>query len=123
MSGIPHVVPTLTEVIEIALDDASAATALPLGPDALPLEDALPAMAQPAEAAAGTDAVLEQLQLRLDAWLQQRLAAALEPALRGAIEHASTAVARELRTELPGLVRDALQAVQAAGHPSGTSVR
>jgi hypothetical protein len=123
VSGIPHVVPTLTEVIEIALDDARAATALPLGPDALPLEDALPATAPPAEAAAGTDAVLEQLQLRLDAWLQQRLAAALEPALRGAIEHASTAVARELRTELPGLVRDALQAVQAAGHPSGTSAR
>ena len=59
----------------------------------------------------------------LDAWLQQRLAAALEPALRGAIEQASAAVARELRAELPGLVRDALQAVQPAGHPSSASVR
>ena len=123
MIGAPHVVPTLTEVIEIALDDTRAASALPLGPDAMPLEDAMPAPAAPAEAAASTDAVLAQLQLRLDTWLQQRLAAALEPALRGAIEQASASVARELRAELPGLVRDALQAVQPAGHPSGAAVR
>jgi hypothetical protein len=122
MNAAPHSVPTLTEVIEIAVDDSRASGVLPLGPDAMPLDEAAPPLATP-EPPINTDAVLEQLQLRLDAWLQQRLAAELEPALRAAIDHAASAVARELRAELPGLVRDALLAVQQPGHPSGTILR
>jgi hypothetical protein len=121
MTAVPHSVPTLTEVIEIAVDDTRTSGALPLGPDAMPLDESAPPLATP-EPPINTDAVLEQLQLRLDAWLQQRLAA-LEPALREAIDHAASAVARELRAELPGLVRDALQAVQQPGHPTGSIPR
>jgi hypothetical protein len=122
MTAAPHSVPTLTEVIEIAVDDTRASGALPLGPDAMPLDEAAPSPATP-EPPIDTDAVLEQLQLRLDAWLQQRLAAELEPALRAAIDHAASAVARELRAELPSLVRDALLAVQQPGHPTGSILR
>jgi hypothetical protein len=125
MTAAPQSVPTLTEVIEIAVDDARSAAALPLGPDALPLDDAvLPSeTATAAPSPVSTDAVLEQLQLRLDAWLKQRLAAELEPALREAIDHAASVVAHELRSELPGLVHDALQAVQHPGHPAGVTLR
>jgi hypothetical protein len=123
MTAVPHSVPTLTEVIEIAIDDTRAAVALPLGPDAMALEDVMPPERAADEAPVSTDAVLEQLQLRLDAWLHERLEAALAPALRAAIDHAASAVARELRAELPQLVREALQAAQHPGHPSGGSQR
>jgi hypothetical protein len=122
VSAAPHSVPTLTEVIEIELDDAVASAALPLPPDSVALEQDMPAPS--AAPAPGPDAVLEQLQLRLDAWLQRRLAAELEPALRHAIDHASAAVARELRAELPAMVRDALDAAQQhAGHPPAGAAR
>jgi hypothetical protein len=128
MTPVPQAVPTLTEVIEIAVDDAMASTALPLPPDAMPLEDVpldqLPKPAAATEAATpGIDAVLEQLQRRLDAWLRQRLAAELEPVVHEAIQEAASAVARELRAELPALVRDALQAAQRPGHPPGGGLR
>lgn len=123
MSAAPHSVPTLTEVIEVVPDDATAGAALPLGPDSVALDDRVAPAPAAEPAQVSTDAVLEQLQLRLDAWLQQRLAAELEPALRDAIEQAAAAVAHELRAELPSLVRDALQAVQHRGHPQAGPLR
>jgi hypothetical protein len=90
------VVPTLTEVIELAAEPVPLEARVPAGAEALALED-LPA----AE-------VLALLQPRLEALVDLRLRAALGALLPGWADAVAQTVRQELKLALPALVAQAL---------------
>jgi hypothetical protein len=129
----PEVLPTLTEVIDLALPPPTAQPPLPLAPDSVPLEGpgeaamwderalvvptaGLPSPAAQAATAAVVAAVVQSLAPRLERWIESHLGADLEASLREALEQAlapalerALILAREqLHAELPELVRAAL---------------
>lgn len=131
--------PTLTEVIEIASAEAAPTEPLPLAPESVPLEPARAVPPQAAdqalprlrvlgaeEAARIVDAVVERLQLRLEAWVQEQLSAvvstavqdAVREAVQASVQAAATDMARRLRRELPALARAALDEVRPDGFES-----
>jgi hypothetical protein len=132
--------PTLTEVIAtVPVDQTAASLPLPLAPESLPL-DRTPTPPAPlpeaslqrlplagADASAElVDAVLRQLQPRLEVWVREQMADVLQESLESAVrdlvrrevDRAASEVARRLRDELPTLARDAVAAVRADGFES-----
>lgn len=120
--------PTLTEVIEITPCEGAPTVSVPLAPDSEPLEPlpsmptrrsepALPRLGPfgPDEVARIVDAVVEQLQPRIEGWVREQLSAAVTEAVRASVETAADDVARRLRSELPTLVRTALEEVRPDG--------
>jgi hypothetical protein len=130
--------PTLTEVIATVAVDENASP-LPLAAESLPL-DRTPAPPAPlpeaslrrlplAGADADTaivDALLLRLQPRLEAWVREQMAEALQEGLESAVrdlvrvevDRAASDVARRLRDELPTWVRAAVAAARTDGFES-----
>jgi hypothetical protein len=90
------VVPTLTEVIELAAEPLPLDAQVPMGPEALAIEDL------------GAAEVLALLQPRVEALVDLRLRAALGALLPGWADAVAQAVRRDLKTALPELVAQAL---------------
>jgi hypothetical protein len=127
-SARPEVLPTLTEVIDLALPQPAAQ--LPLAPESVPLEAAgesalwdersqpgTPSPGAQAATAAVVAAVVQSLTPRLERWIESHMGAGLEASLRETLEQAlqpalerALHLAREqLHVELPELVRAALE--------------
>lgn len=104
--------PTLTEVIDIAVDALPPATApKPLPPEALPLESN-PAMPQDTAAALSTQ-VFEALRPRIDALLEARLREVLAPQLARLADDTVQYLRVELASALQVLVGQAVDEVLA----------
>jgi len=99
--------PTLTEVIELAVEPLPLDIALPGGPDSMAIED-LP-----------VDEVMAHLQPRIDAWIDARVRAALSSLLPRWTADLSQALTHELRASLPTLVAQALAEVASARQRRG----
>lgn len=95
-------VPTLTEVIELAVDPAPLDLALPGAPEEMALDD-LP-----------VDDVLARLMPRIDAWIEDHVQAALANLLPRLTEEMSQALSHELRNSLPTMLAQSLSEVAAA---------
>lgn len=96
MTRSSGVVPTLTEVIELANEPLPLDVQVPAGPESMALED-LPV----AE-------VLSLLQPRLEAWVDLRVRAALAALTPAWTDAAAQTIRQELRLALPDLVAQAL---------------
>jgi len=117
--------PTLTEVVEVVVDEAAMSGPLPLAPESIPIESLeVPPVVAPlprlVSQRALVDAVVQRLQPRLDAWIQVRVELLMNEMLRSQIEEAARTLGRALSAELPALAREALDEVRkdvAAHHP------
>lgn len=96
MSRASKRVPTLTEVIEVALDKNSLDVP---ATEAMPLED-LPAAA-----------LLELLQPRLEAWVEAHVRQAIADAVPGWTEQIARHVIQDLRADLPEILARAQAAI------------
>jgi hypothetical protein len=111
MNPVPPGVPTLTEVIEMTLDDRPGRMQVPMAPESVALEDMEPAPSIDGEHQqnALVDAVMARLQPRLESWIEAHLAASFAGVMRGMIDNAASVLARDLRGDLPALLREALE--------------
>ncbi len=112
MSTHRGALPTLTEVIDIRADSlvpAAAPAALP--PESLPLD--AQAVVQADLGAALTTQVLETLRPRIDALLETRLAAAMEPGLARMADELTRQLRVDLASALHGMVAQAVDDVLA----------
>jgi len=131
--------PTLTEVIAVAAAEVAPTEPLPPAPESIPLDrvpvppsrppgTGMPRLSVlgPEEAARVVDAVVARLQPRLEDWVREQVAhavqegleAAVREAVRQHVDGAAADVARRLRSELPSLARAALDAVRPDGFKS-----
>ena len=97
MTRSAGVVPTLTEVIELALDPKALDTDIPSAPESIALDSLQ--LAQ----------LMAALQPRLDGWVEARVRAALVALAPTWAEAAAQSIGRELQAALPDLVAQALR--------------
>ncbi len=107
-------VPVLTEVVDLPLPPAPTAAAEPVAATAPP---APPPAAPAIDADALAQRVLGVLQPRVDAWLEQRVGAALAPALERAAREFAADAREGLAAPLREWVGDAV--AQALAEPRG----
>ncbi len=97
MTRGPGLVPTLTEVIELALDPQPLDVATPPAPESVALDEAQLAR------------IVDRLRPQLDAWVEARVRNALLALAPQWAESAARAIGHELEAALPGLVAQALR--------------
>jgi hypothetical protein len=100
-------VPTLTEVIELAVDPAPLDLALPGAAEEMALEDL------------ALDDVMARLTPRVDGWIDGHVQAALDSLLPRLTAEMSQALAHELRGSLPTMLAQAFAEAAAARKTRG----